>query len=63
MLEIIRADCCLTSWNTHVVKKNQLVGPATVEVANGVEDAVPDNGGKKLLNEERQKTSTDDGKV
>lgn len=63
MLAIVRAGCCLTSSNTHVVKKNQLVRPATVEVADGVEDAVPDNGGKKLLNEERQKATTDDGKV
>lgn len=30
--------CC----GTYVVEQDQLVGPATVEVANGVEDTVPD---------------------
>lgn len=55
--------CCLNSLETHVVKQNELVSPATVQVANRVEDAVPDQGGQKLLNEESQKTTADDGEV
>lgn len=62
MLAVVRTDCFLFR-DTHVVEKNELVTPATVEVADGVEHAVPDNCGKKLLNEEGQKTTTDDGKV
>ena len=51
--------CC----GTYVVKQNQLVGPATVEVADGVENTVPDERREQLLNEESQKTTADDGQV
>jgi hypothetical protein len=49
--------------STHVVKKDELVGPAAVEITDSVEDAVPDQGREKLLNEESQKTTTDDCQV
>lgn len=48
---------------THVVKQDELVSPAAIEIADGVEDTVPDQGGEKLLNEESQKTTADDGQV
>jgi hypothetical protein len=51
--------CC----GTYVVKQDQLVGPATIEVADGVENTVPDEGREQLLNEESQKTTADDGQV
>ena len=51
------------SSGTHVVKEDKLVGPAAIEIANSVENAVPDQGGEKLLNEESQKTTADDGQV
>jgi hypothetical protein len=54
-------ECCVCG--TYVVKQDQLVGPATVEVADGVENTVPDEGGEQLLNEESQKTTADDGQV
>lgn len=48
---------------THVVKKDELVSPAAIEIADSVENAVPDEGGEKLLNEESQQTTADDGQV
>lgn len=36
----------------HVVENNQGLGPAAVVVADGEEDALSDNGGEKLFNEE-----------
>ena len=48
---------------THVVKQDELVSPAAIEIANSVEDTVPNQGGEKLLNEESQKTTADDGQV
>jgi hypothetical protein len=50
-------------FRTYVVKQDQLVGPATIEVANGVENTVPDQRREQLLNEESQKTTADDGQV
>lgn len=48
---------------THVVKQDELVGPAAIEITDSVEETVPDQGGEKLLNEESQKTTADDGEV
>ena len=48
---------------THVVKQDELVSPAAIEIADGVEKTVPDQGGEKLLNEESQKTTADNGQV
>jgi len=51
------------SSQTHVVKQDELVGPAAIEITNSVENAIPDQGGEKLLNEESQETTADDGQV
>ena len=51
------------SSQTHVVKQDELIGPAAIEIADGVEKTVPDQGGEKLLNEESQKTTADNGQV
>ena len=61
MLAVFLVECYVCG--TYVVKQDQLVGPATVEVANGVEDTVPDERREQLLNEESQKTTADDGQV
>lgn len=53
----------MVSSQTHVVKQDELVGPAAIEIADGVEETVPDQSGEKLLNEESQKTTADDGQV
>ena len=53
----------MVSSQTHVVKQDELVGPAAIEIADGVEKTVPDQSGEKLLNEESQKTTADDGQV
>jgi hypothetical protein len=55
--------CLFSYFGTHVVKQDELVSPAAIEIADSVEDAVPDQGGEKLLNEESQKTTADDGQV
>ena len=48
---------------THVVENNQLVGPTTLVGADGVENTVSDKFWQKLLNEEEQKDTADDGQV
>ena len=53
----------MVSSQTHVVKQDELVGPAAIEITDSVEETVPDQGGEKLLNEESQKTTADDGQV
>lgn len=49
--------------STHVVKNDELVGPAALVVADGVEDTAADNGGKELLDKEDQKDAADGGQV
>lgn len=48
---------------TYVVKNNELVGPATLVGADSVEDAVSDELGQKLLDEQKQEKTTDQGQV
>lgn len=48
---------------TYVVQNNQLVRPATVVVADGVEKTVTGDGGDELLSEERQEYAADGSKV
>ena len=44
---------------TYVVECDQLFRPASIVAANGMEDAVPDEGGEELFNEEDQKGAAD----
>lgn len=48
---------------THVVQNDKGLGPATLRVTDGMEDTAANNGGKKLLNEESQKRTTDQSQV
>ena len=38
----------MVSSQTHVVKQDELVGPAAIEIADGVEETVPDQSGPAL---------------
>lgn len=56
------------SWSdgtgtTHIVQDNQRLGPATIDVADGMEDTAANNRGNQLLNEESQKYAADGGEV
>ena len=51
------------SRETYIVENDQLVSPATIVAANGVEDTIAHDFWEKLLNEEREKATADDGKV
>lgn len=46
---------------TYVVENNKRLSPATLGVADGVEDAAADDGREQLLNEESQKSTADNG--
>lgn len=48
---------------TYVVEHDQAIGPTTVVAADCMKDAVAHHGGEKLLNEECQKSTADDGQV
>lgn len=50
--------CC-----TYVVKNNELVGPATIVGADSVEDAISDNLGQELLDEQDEEKTADQGEV
>lgn len=49
--------------DTHVVQDDQLVGPAALVSANCVEDTVPDELRKQLLDKEGKQDSTDGSQV
>lgn len=53
----------LRSYQTYIVERNKRLGPAALVVADGVEDAVTDQSGQQLLNEESQEHTTDRGQV
>lgn len=63
LVSILQSCRSFFKCKTHIVKQNKLVRPATIEVANSVENAIPDQSRQELLNEERQKTTRDDGQV
>lgn len=46
-----------------VVEDNQGLGPAAIDIADGEEDALADDGGQELLNEESQEDAADGGEV
>ena len=48
---------------TYVVDDDQGLRPASVLIADGVEDALADHRGQQLLNEEGQEDAADDGQV
>jgi hypothetical protein len=46
-----------------VVQNDKGLGPATLSITNSVEDTTTDNSGQKLLNEESQKSTTDQSQI
>lgn len=48
---------------THIVEDNERLGPAAIDVADGVEDALANESREELLNEQRQEDTTDGGEV
>ena len=46
---------------TYVIEDNERLSPATIHVADCVEDAAANNGGEELLNEESEETGADHG--
>lgn len=48
---------------TYVVQHNQGLGPTSLMVADGEEDALADNGREQLLNEQSQEDCADSGQV
>lgn len=49
--------------STNIVQDDQVFGPASLVIANGVENTSFPQSGQKLLNEESQQTATDDGQI
>lgn len=49
--------------STYVVKNNKRLGPATIIIANRVEDATSNNGRQQLLDEEGQEDGRDGSQV
>ena len=48
---------------TYIVQHHQLLGPASIVAANGIENTISENSGEELFNEESQETTADDGQV
>lgn len=44
---------------TYVVQNNKRLGPASIVIADGEENALADDGGQNLLNKESQKDGRD----
>lgn len=55
--------CSPSYRDTHVVQHNQGLGPTAIVVADRVEDAMANDGGQELLNEESQEDAADGGEV
>lgn len=51
------------SAQTHIVQNDQLIGPATLMVANGVENAIAHDFGDQLLQEQHQQNSANGRQV
>lgn len=47
----------------YIVQDDQLIAPASIIAADRMENAVPDDFGQHLLNEEGQQATADDGQV
>lgn len=63
LLRLLAWVACEILLVTHVVQNDKGLGPATLGVTDGMEDTAANNGGKKLLNEESQKRTTDQSQV
>ena len=48
---------------SYIVQNDQFVSPASIIMADGMEDAASSKSGKELLNEESEKATGDDGEV
>ena len=48
---------------THIVEDNEGLSPATINIADGVEDAVANESREKLLNKQSQEDGADSGEV
>lgn len=60
---MLAGSACKFSSETYVVQDHKGLGPATLGIADSMEDATTDNCGKKLLNEESQESTADQGQV
>ena len=56
-------SACQFLLDTYVVQDHKGLSPATLGIADSMEDAATDNGGKKLLNEESQESTADQSQV
>jgi hypothetical protein len=50
-------------FETYIVQNDQLIGPSTLPVANGKEDAVPPDGGNQLLQEQNKQRAANECQV
>lgn len=61
--QLLAGSACKSLMETYVVQDHEGLSPATLGIADSMEDATTDNGWKKLLNEESQESTADQSQV